>query len=156
MTFDDEDEQEYTWTASADNAISYRDRGYVSFPVSLPASVVSGGCDYTFTLTALNGQAYAGNTVKGSFGAMINVGGALKAVITTDNQAADNTFRLLDANGNVVAEYGPFTDGEVTTNDVTITFLPTAFTALKWPTLGATAFSRLAETSRFTMQTRTS
>lgn len=122
MTFDDEEEQEYNWTASADNAISYRDRGYVSFPVSLPASVISGGCDYTLTLTALNGQAYAGNTVKGSFGAMINVSEPLKAVVTTDNQAADNTFRLLDADGNVVATYGPFTDGEVTTNDITLNF----------------------------------
>lgn len=122
MTFDDEEEQEYNWTASADNAISYRDRGYVSFPVSLPASVISGGCDYTLTLTALNGQTYAGNTVKGSFGAMINVSGPLKAVVTTDNQAADNTFRLLDADGNVVATYGPFTDGEVTTNDITLNF----------------------------------
>lgn len=122
MTFDGEDEQEYTWTAGADNAISFRDRGYVSFPVSLPASVVSGGCDYTLTLTALNGQAYAGNTVKGSFGSMIATTGALKAVITTDNQAADNTFRLLDASGKTVAEYGPFTDGEVSTNTVTIAF----------------------------------
>ncbi len=123
MTFDDDEEQEYTWTAPAGETIGYRDRAYVSFPVSLPASVVAGGCDsYTLTLTGLNGQSVSGNSVSGSFGAMINVSGELKATITTDNQAADNTFRLLDADGNVVAEYGPFTDGEVTKNEITLKF----------------------------------
>ncbi len=122
LTFDDE-EQTCTWNASADNAIAHHDRGYVSFPVSLPASVLAGGCDaYTLTLTGLNGQAYSGNSVTGSFGAMINVDDAVKAVITTDNQAADNTFRLLDTDGNVVAEYGPFADGEVSTDEMTLKF----------------------------------
>lgn len=53
---------------------------------------------------------------------MINVSGDLKAKIKIDRQASDNTFRLLNANGETVAEYGPYPDGEAETKEETVSF----------------------------------
>lgn len=122
MVLDDEETVECTWTASDTDAVAKLERGYVKIPVRLPAAYVASGCDYTLTLTSLNGQAYAGNTIAGSFGAMINAESDLRALIKVDRQATDNTFRLLDADGNVVAEYGPYPDEEATTYEETIKF----------------------------------
>ncbi len=122
LVLDDEETVECTWTASDADAVAKLERGYVKFPVSLPAQYVTSGADYTLTLTSLNGQPCAGNTIKGSFGAMINAESDLRAVIKVDRQATDNTFRLLDADGTVVAEYGPYPDEEITTYEETIKF----------------------------------
>lgn len=122
MTFDDEESRDYTWNAADGEEIGKLERGYVKFPVSIPEEFIKAGCDYKLTLTSLNGEAYSGNTIKGSFGAMINVGGDLKAKIKIDRQASDNTFRLLNTKGELVAEYGPYPDGEAETKEETITF----------------------------------
>lgn len=122
MTFDGEESRDYAWTAADGEEIGALERGYVKFPVSMPEEYVKAGCDYKLTLTSLNGEAYKGNTIKGSFGAMINVGGDLNAKIKIDRQASDNTFRLLNAKGETVAEYGPYADGEVETKEETISF----------------------------------
>ncbi len=53
---------------------------------------------------------------------MINVSGNLKAMIKIDRQASDNTFRLLNAEGETVAEYGPYADGEAEVKEETIVF----------------------------------
>ncbi len=122
MTLDEEESIDCTWTAADGEEIGKLERGYVKFPVSIPAAYAKAGCDYKLTLTSLNGETYKGNTIKGSFGAMINVGGDLKAKIKIDRQASDNTFKLLNANGETVAEYGPYPDGEAETKDETISF----------------------------------
>ncbi len=122
MTFDEEEGIDCTWTAADGEEIGKLERGYVKFPVSIPEKYVKEGCDYKLTLTGLNGDACSGNAIKGSFGAMINVSGDLKAKIKIDRQASDNTFRLLNANGETVAEYGPYPDGEAETKEETVSF----------------------------------
>lgn len=122
MTFDGEESSDFTWTAAEGEEVPALERGHVRFPVSIPEKYAKAGCDYKIALTGINGEAYGGNTVKGSFGAMINVGGDLKAAIKTDRQASDNTFRLLNAKGETVAEYGPYPDGEAETKEETISF----------------------------------
>ena len=66
---------------------------------------------YTIELKAVNGKAINAQKIKGDFAGMIYVKGAVKVKIKTDNFAADNTFRVLDANGNIVEEFGPYEDG---------------------------------------------
>lgn len=122
MTFDDEASIEMPWTAEEGKEIPALERGHVRFPVIVPEEYMKAGCDYKVTLTGINGKTYAGNTVKGSFGAMINVSGNLKAMIKIDRQASDNTFRLLNAEGETVAEYGPYADGEAEVKEETIVF----------------------------------
>ena len=122
MTFDGEESRDFAWTAAEGEEVPGLERGHVRFPVSIPEKYVKAGCDYKIALTGINGEAYNGNTVKGSFGAMINVSGDLDAAIKIDRQSSDNTFRLINAKGETVAEYGPYPDGEAETKEETVSF----------------------------------
>ena len=64
----------------------------------------------------------AGGKLKGSFNGLLDVDGDLTMKITTDKYADDNTYRLLDANGNIIKEFGPYADGEVGTYEETVHF----------------------------------
>lgn len=67
--------------------------------------------DYQITLTEANGKAMtADNTVKGSFRDLIEVTGNVRVKIKTDYQASDNRFRLLDSDGHLIQELGPYAD----------------------------------------------
>ena len=60
--------------------------------------------------------------MQGDFSAPIAATPQIKLTLKTNKEASDNHFRILDAEGNVVKEFGPFADGEVTnlTEDYTL------------------------------------
>lgn len=125
LTIDDEDDYTCTWTASegeGKEVVAGKSRGYVRVPVDWPASAIKLGCDYSMKLTSVNGKKCSSEAIKGSFGAMQSVNGDLTVKIKTDKFADDNTFRLLDVNGNQVAEYGPYAEGTAKEYEETIHF----------------------------------
>lgn len=95
-------------------------RGYVRLPIDWSGQDTEN--DYTLTLTGINGESYNGGKLKGSFNSLLDVEGDLKMKITTDKYADDNTYRLLDVDGNVVEEYGPYEDGVARSYTETIHF----------------------------------
>lgn len=67
--------------------------------------------EYQIVLTEANGEAVtADNTVKGSFRDLIEVTGNVNVKIKEDYYASDNRFRLLDSDGNLLQELGPYAD----------------------------------------------
>lgn len=76
---------------------------------------------WSITLTALNGEAVEGNTLTGSFEKPIECSKTLRFVIRTDNFASDNQYRLLDTDGEIVHEFGPYADGSATECEETVT-----------------------------------
>lgn len=55
--------------------------------------------------------------IKNSFSKISELPAHLTVKITTDIEAADNTFCIIDANGNKVAEFGPYPDGTTSVNE---------------------------------------
>lgn len=77
---------------------------------------------WRISLQSLNGQAASCEPLQGDFSAPIAATPQIKLTLKTNKEASDNHFRILDAEGNVVKEFGPFADGEVTnlTEDYTL------------------------------------
>lgn len=67
--------------------------------------------DYQIVLTHANGEPVtADNEVSGSFSSLIDVTGNVTVKIKEDYHASDNRFRLLDSDGNLLQELGPYPD----------------------------------------------
>ena len=110
------DTETCTWTGN----INYKERAYIRIPVSWTEGQRTSDNEYEVSLLALNGQDYQGGTLSGVFNGMIETGNKVMLTLTTDKHASDNTYRLLDADGNIVQEYGPYADGEVATYEETL------------------------------------
>ena len=91
------------WTGS----IAPQERGYIRIPVDF-SKQYKGSNEYAVKLTGINGKDYNGGTLKGEFSELITVNDTIIVKLKTDNFVGDNTFRILDANGNVVKELGPY------------------------------------------------
>lgn len=77
---------------------------------------------WSVTLSAINGEAYAGNTLSGTFGLPFETAKTLKVIIKTDEWADDNQYLIRDTEGNVVHEFGPYENGleETYTEEITL------------------------------------
>lgn len=67
---------------------------------------------YAIRMMKANGKEVDNKSVRGTFNELFTYPDELKFVIKTDLNAGDNTFRILDENGNVVKEFGPYPEGE--------------------------------------------
>ena len=90
---------------------------YVKVPVDFSAQAKSDNA-YTMQLTGVNGEAYDGAKIRGSFEGYVYAKGKVIAQVKTDNYARDNFFRLRDVDGNVIQEFPQFEDGKVDTYEI--------------------------------------
>lgn len=73
--------------------------------------------EYSIKLTKANGvdPALEATKFKGSFANIKTYPSEMTVKIKTDNYAADNRYLIIDEEGNIVHEFGPYADGEATT-----------------------------------------
>lgn len=64
--------------------------------------------DYSIHLTELNGEYYNGNTIEGTFSAPAKTTPLTYIELRTDLYADENTWRIIDADGNIVYNFGPY------------------------------------------------
>ena len=67
---------------------------------------------YVIRLTKANGREVDNASIRGKFNEIAGYPATLKFKIKTDLNASDNTYRILDTDGNVVHEFGPYEDGK--------------------------------------------
>lgn len=80
---------------------------YIKVPVD-QASLIETSNDYSIQLTAVNGEAYDGNTIDGTFrGPAVSTPKTL-IELRTDLYADENTWCIKDADGNIIYNYGPY------------------------------------------------
>ena len=102
-----EQSQAYEWQGNAPG----RSRTEVVLPVDWLQTQDDDFNDYQITLSQANGQAVSkDNVVSGSFSSLIEVKGNVTVKIKEDYQASDNRFCLLDSDGNLLQELGPYPD----------------------------------------------
>lgn len=68
---------------------------------------------YAIRMTKANGREVETASVRGKFNEIATYPDELTVVIKTDMDAADNTWRILDENGETVKEFGPYENGVV-------------------------------------------
>ena len=91
--------------------IAPREKAVVKVPVDWSAQF-NGNNDYSLFVSGINGAAYESEAISGEFSGFVYAKGNVIVKIKTDNNAAENTYRLLDADGNVVKEFGPYENGK--------------------------------------------
>lgn len=72
------------------------------------SSLIESSNDYSIHLTELNGESYDGNTIEGTFSAPAKTTPLTYIELRTDLYADENTWRIIDADGNVVYNFGPY------------------------------------------------
>ncbi len=72
------------------------------------SSLIESSNDYSIHLTELNGESYDGNTIEGTFSAPAKTTPLTYIELRTDLYADENTWRIIDADGNVVYKFGPY------------------------------------------------
>lgn len=96
-----------TWQGNAPG----RARTEVQLPVNWLQTQDDDFNDYQIELTHVNGQPVTSdNVIAGSFSSLIDVTGNVTVKIKADYDASDNRFRLLDSDGNLLQELGPYAD----------------------------------------------
>ncbi len=68
--------------------------------------------NYSIRLVKVNGEDVESPTMKGKYFEIGTYPNEMTLKIKTDLDAADNTYRILDTDGNVVKEFGPYPNGE--------------------------------------------
>lgn len=68
---------------------------------------------YVLRMTKANGREVECASIRGKFNEIFAYPAELTVKIKTDLDAADNTWRIIDENGNTVKEFGPYPDGLV-------------------------------------------
>ena len=68
---------------------------------------------FAIRLMKANGQEVETSSIRGTFNAVFSYPHEMTVKIKTDLDAADNTWRIIDCDGNVVKEFGPYPDGLV-------------------------------------------
>ncbi|MDE6683466.1 MAG: Omp28-related outer membrane protein, partial [Muribaculaceae bacterium] len=95
--------------------------GLVKVPLPAGWETIHDNDDNSLSIKMLtaNGEPTALETlpIKSNFSKISELPADLTVKITTDIEAADNTFRIIDTDGNIVAEFGPYPDGEISTNE---------------------------------------
>lgn len=89
-----------------------------------PAELLAEGNSVSVSLTAINGKPFAAPAVSAAFAAPASVPADLVLKIKTDDHASDNRYRLLDASGATVSEFGPWPDGDPVASEHTLTLDP--------------------------------
>jgi len=79
-----------------------------------------GKTKYSIKLTAMNGNSVEPSELTGKFQRPAYTGTTVDVDITTDMCASQNRFMLKDADGNLLREFGPFPDGQISTLSETI------------------------------------
>lgn len=69
---------------------------------------------YAIRMVKANGQDVESPSIRGKFNELFSYPHKLKVTIKTDLDAADNTWRIIDRDGNVVKEFGPYENGVAT------------------------------------------
>lgn len=69
---------------------------------------------YVIRLTKVNGKEVEASSLRGTIQEVAEYPAEMIVKIKTDNDASDNTWRILDEDGNVVYDFGPYPDGVVT------------------------------------------
>lgn len=72
------------------------------------SSLIESSNDYSIHLTELNGESYDGNTIEGTFSAPAKTTPLTYIELRTDLYADENTWRIIDADGNVIYNFGPY------------------------------------------------
>ena len=72
------------------------------------SSLIESSNDYSIHLTELNGESYNGNTIEGTFSAPAKTTPLTYIELRTDLYADENTWRIIDADGNIVYNFGPY------------------------------------------------
>lgn len=87
---------------------------FASAKVSIPATMhyaSKGKTKYSITLKQLNGISIEPTSISGGFQQPVSTSESVNVKIVTDEKASQNTFLLREADGTVVREFGPYTDG---------------------------------------------
>lgn len=93
------------WTGNID-ALSTEE---ISIPIDWSAQTDDN--DWKVTLTAINGEKYDGNKIKGTLGEAILSPTEIIVKIKTDDFSDDNRWMIKDIDGTIVEEFDGFTDG---------------------------------------------
>ena len=72
------------------------------------SSLIESSNDYSIHLTELNGESFDGNTIEGTFSAPAKTTPLTYIELRTDLYADENTWRIIDADGNIVDNFGPY------------------------------------------------
>lgn len=78
----------------------------------------------SWRLMTVNGQEVDNPTYSYNFGALFTYPATMKLKIKTDLDAIDNTYRIIDRQGNVVKEFGPYANNLVDTYEETVELEP--------------------------------
>lgn len=77
--------------------------------------------DYAIRMMKANGKDVETSSIRGTFGKVFTYPTKMKIQIKTDMYAGDNTYRIIDRDGNVVKEFGPYENGKVETYEEELT-----------------------------------
>ena len=106
---------ETTTTLEWAGSVAPHSHGLIKVPFNglLKETYDSDLSNYSYIVTEINGKPLALETkkVKGSFKGLGEYPSDLVVKIKTDIEAADNTYRIIDEDGNTVHEFGPYADG---------------------------------------------
>lgn len=103
------------WTGNID-ALSTEE---ISIPIDWSAQTDDN--DWKVTLTAINGDKYDGNNIKGSFGEAVQSPAEIIVKIKTDDFSDDNRWMIKDIDGTIVEEFDGFTDGAAEEKEFDVT-----------------------------------
>lgn len=115
---------ELSWTGS----IPAHESGLARFPLNgiMKDAYDPDSSTYSFMVNEANGSPLELEMLpyKGSFRNIVSYPSELTVKIKTDADAADNTYRILDENGETVVEFGPYPAGEATEYTETASLVP--------------------------------
>ena len=103
------------WTGNID-ALSTEE---ISIPIDWTAQTDDN--DWKVTLTAINGEKYDGNKIKGNFGEAVQSPAEVIVKIKTDDFSDDNRWMIKDIDGTIVEEFDGFTDGAAEEKEFDVT-----------------------------------
>ena len=105
------DKQTVVWSGS----IPGHSAQVVKIPLdgSWAGAVYEENNSYIIRMMKVNGQEVESPSVRGSFNEIGSFPADLTLRIKTDSHAADNAWRILDTDGETVAEFGPYAEGVV-------------------------------------------
>lgn len=80
---------------------------YIKVPIEL-SPLMNSNNDYSIHLKGLNQESYDGNTITGTFREPAASTPKTLIELRTDLYADENTWRILDADGNIIYDFGPY------------------------------------------------
>lgn len=83
----------------------------VPFDGALDGTFDQEDTQYVIRLTSVDGHEVESRSMRGTIMEIANYPSSMKVKIKTDMDATDNTWRVLDTDGNIVKEFGPYPAG---------------------------------------------